>query len=93
VDGTIHRGNRREVDNLHLSLEVGAAHNLARCVGVHAEYLTVAQVQHIAAVQLHPPHMNASNQRATHTQRCCWKILAGAWYISDHGGQASFLLS
>lgn len=52
VDGAVHGGDGGEVDNLHLALEVGVAHDLARRSGMHAQHLAVAQVQHIAAIQL-----------------------------------------
>ena len=52
VHGAIHGRDGREVDDLHVAVEVRAAHDLARRVCVHAQHLAVAQVQYVAAVQL-----------------------------------------
>lgn len=55
MDSAIHGRDGREVDNLHLALEVRVAHNLPRSRRMHAQHLAVAQVQHVAAVQLRVP--------------------------------------
>jgi len=52
VHRAVHRRDGREVDDLHVAAEVAVAHDLARRVRVHADDAAVAQVEHVAAVQL-----------------------------------------
>lgn len=50
MHSAVHGRDGREIDHLHLALEVRVAHNLPRSRRVHAQHLAVAQIQHIAAV-------------------------------------------
>ena len=52
VHRAVHGRDGREVDDLHVAAEVAVAHDLARRVRMHADDAAVAQVEHVAAVQL-----------------------------------------
>lgn len=51
VDGAVHRGDGREIDDLHVAAEAGVTHDLPRRPGVHRYDFGVAQVEHVAAVE------------------------------------------
>lgn len=54
MHGAVHGGDGREVDDLHVTLEVRVLHDLASAGGVAADDAAAAQVQHVAPVFLHP---------------------------------------
>ena len=52
MHGAVHGRDGREVDDLHVAAEVAVAHDLPRRVRMHADDAAVAQVEHVAAIQL-----------------------------------------